>query len=352
VASQIDQFLPCRASFSEFFLTWSNFYIHGPYVALLFDRAVQEYLVFSPKLSVKNNLGVSILCCGNFKDCSTTNNSTERFTQCRLKLPIKEFAFVLANYPGLPCPQANNERGPIVKLPYISCVVALCASFSSDMAMATCADLSLVLAIDSSSSIDNTEFSVQIFGYAAAFQSRAVKSALGAAGVVDVAVVYWADGDFGNYTIPWHRVVSPKDADAFAALILASKRMLIGDTDIGNGLNAAVDMIAQENRCSIRSVVNVSGDGKESTVKKRKPYISLAFARKRAAKLGIVVNALAIENEVPDLAHYFRDNLITGPGSFVMGVEDFSTFGVAIEQKLKREIGLSLSASLGPLLSD
>ena len=239
-----------------------------------------------------------------------------------------------------------HRKGLAMKKAYVASVVVLCFSCFPDTVTATCADLSLVLAIDSSGSIDADEFILQNLGYAAAFKSRSVKRALAATGIVDVAAVYWADADFAFQIIPWYRLTSAHDADAFAALFVAIARPAIGDTDIGNGLSLAIDMIEEPNRCSFRKIVNVSGDGIESGSGKQNIYIPLFVARARAAELGIVVNGLAIENDVPELSEYYRDELISGPASFVIRIKDFSTFRVAIEQKLTREIGLALYSSL------
>jgi hypothetical protein len=227
-----------------------------------------------------------------------------------------------------------------------ACAIVLCLEASPNVAAAGCADLSLVLAIDSSGSIDAGEFAMQTIGYVAAFESAAVKRTLSSAGIVDVAVVYWADSDFAFQTLPWFRITSAEDADTFAAIILSTPRLVTGDTDIGNGLDRAIDMLGEPDQCGLRLIVNVSGDGKESHSPKRGTSIPLAIARGRAASLGIVVNGLAIENEDNGLAQYYQDKLITGPGAFVMEIEDFTTFGAAIEMKLQREIGLSLTSSL------
>ena len=64
--------------------------------------------------------------------------------------------------------------------------------------------------------------------------------------------------------------------------------------------------------------------------------------------MGVTVNALAIVNAEPGLADYYRTQLITGPGAFVMEARDFRAFGDAIVQKLEREIRPQLSASVDP----
>jgi hypothetical protein len=213
----------------------------------------------------------------------------------------------------------------------------------------TCSDLSLVLAIDSSGSIDDGEYALQIAGYAAAFSDRSVQKAIAAAGVVDLAVVFWADSDFPFQIVPWHRIGAPVDAMRFAADILATRRLAIGDTDIGAGLGAALDLLDLPRRCTTRAVINVSGDGKASISPKRKAgSISLSRARAKAADLGVVINGLAILNQEPDLESYYREQLIVGEGAFVMHAVGFDDFARAIKKKILREVEATLTASLLP----
>ena len=125
-----------------------------------------------------------------------------------------------------------------------------------------CADLSLVLAVDSSSSIDDDEFRMQVMGYAAAFVSPDVLRALRDAGTVDVAAVFWADSAAPTKVIPWIRIGGEADAGRFADGLLLERRDAFGDTELGNGLMKALDLIDEPGRCSVRAVVNVSGDGR------------------------------------------------------------------------------------------
>ena len=78
--------------------------------------------------------------------------------------------------------------------------------------------------------------------------------------------------------------------------------------------------------------------------------------RDAAVAAGITINGLAIINEHPEsvfalnhvrppegLPEYYRQNVIGGPGSFMLQVEGFDSFADAITQKLVSEI-----ASLPP----
>lgn len=217
-------------------------------------------------------------------------------------------------------------------------------------ARAGCADLSLVLAIDTSSSVDETEFQLQKQGYARALRNPAVLSAIEAAGEVEIAAVFWADADDPPEVLRFARIDGAEAASRFADRIGAVPRSTFGDTDLGSGLMRALDLIDASARCSARAVVNVSGDGRASVRASRwgdRP-VPIRVARERAERAGVVVNALAILNDEPALADYYRDQVIAGPGSFVMAVADFGDFADAIARKLDREIRPQMTASLVP----
>ena len=73
-------------------------------------------------------------------------------------------------------------------------------------------------------------------------------------------------------------------------------------------------------------------------------------ARDEALALGITINGLVILSDTPlpwnpehtnppgGLTKYYRDNVIGGPGSFVIEAKDFNSFGQAIIKKLIAEI--------------
>ncbi len=227
-----------------------------------------------------------------------------------------------------------------------SSITSVLLAFGPTAAMADCADLSLVLAVDSSSSVDKDEFRMQATGYAAAFRDPTVLRALQEAGTVDVAAVFWADAATPPVVIPWHRLTGAEDAAALADSFLSVQRGVFGDTDIGRGLMDALDLLDAPGRCSARALVNLSGDGRASNASRRAHSVSVAAARERAEAMGVTINALAILNAEPSLAEYYQNQLITGPGSFVVEAEDFSAFGAAIIRKLDREIRPQLSAAV------
>lgn len=215
-------------------------------------------------------------------------------------------------------------------------------------ASARCADVALVLAIDASGSIDDGEYHLQRQGYARAFAARRVHSALSAAGEVDVGVVLWGDGDLEPQILPLRRLRSSADAEAFSAALGSLPRLVTGNTGIGRGLGAAVDLLETPGTCALRRVINVSGDGVETVTPFPSRHESLRSARARALERGITVNALAIETDRAELPEWYRVHLIAGTDAFVMEASGFESFAAAIEEKLVREIAPPALATADP----
>ena len=81
-----------------------------------------------------------------------------------------------------------------------------------------------------------------------------------------------------------------------------------------------------------RRVIDVSGDGSNN---RGRP---VTLARDEAVAAGIGINGLPILALEPDLDRYYQDNVIGGPGAFVVRREDYETFADAILKKLITEI--------------
>lgn len=229
---------------------------------------------------------------------------------------------------------------------YVPALILLSMT-KADATENTCPDLTLVLAIDSSSSISASEFALEMDGYGEAFRNPAILRALSDAGSVDVAVVFWAGALRSTYIMPWTRIDSDADALGVATWFLTTTRAIHGDTEIGNGLGSALDLMDAHESCGRRRVVDVSGDGRGAFGSSRGPTrLTLKAATGRADSMGVTVNGLAIANEEPDLGQYYREEVITGTGSFAMEVRGFNDFAAAILEKLKREIRPRIMASI------
>lgn len=204
-------------------------------------------------------------------------------------------------------------------------------------------DLELVFAVDVSSSIDEVEALQQRQGHVAALADPDVISAIQAGGEGRVAVLYleWADADFQRIVAPWTVIETEEDARAFAGLLAAAPFVSGRRTAIGAAISSSVDLIESNDFEGTRRVIDISGDGPQNAGP------SLTEARAAADADRITVNGIPMQGgrQHPfrppvniDVARYFENHVITGPGSFVMASESHEEFVEALRRKLIIEI--------------
>jgi hypothetical protein len=195
-----------------------------------------------------------------------------------------------------------------------------------------------VLAIDASSSVDEAEWALQMDGYAAAFRDPRVQAAVrsGPNRRIAVSVLVWADATVPKWDSDWFLLSTPEDGERFATFMAGLARGAEGGTGIGAGVAAAIRKLDRNGVEAPRQVVDVSGDGRETPA--REIVVLMPMARAMARACGVTVNGLAIRNEDPGLAEWYRNNVINGPGSFVIAADGFEDFPEAILRKLIREI--------------
>lgn len=201
----------------------------------------------------------------------------------------------------------------------------------------TVVDVELVIAIDSSASIDDHEFALQMAGISAAFRDPDVIAAMasGPRGRVAVTAIFWAESGWPADAMPWQVIADADDARGFARMIERWPRRIEGGTGIGTAVFHGVRQIEENQISSARRIIDVSGDGRETTM--RDYYITAAQARTMAILRGITVNGLAMLNDEPDLDSYYRDQVVGGPGSFLMVAHRIEDFAAAMRRKLIRE---------------
>jgi hypothetical protein len=216
-------------------------------------------------------------------------------------------------------------------------------------------DLEIVLAMDGSGSISSEEFLLQVVGTAAALKDPSVQHAIlsGPTGSVAIAAVIWSDAAFPKYPTDWHLLNSPQSIETFAQRLLtfnnpanAGKRQGKGGggTGIGDGIVYALEMIRSNRFSGARKVVDVSGDGVETDPWFKKAF-TLPDARDLARAQGVTINGLAILTDNWKLDRYYRAEVISGPGAFVVKAVNFDAFAVAIRNKLLREMSPVITMS-------
>lgn len=196
-------------------------------------------------------------------------------------------------------------------------------------------DVALVLAVDSSASVDFTEFNLQLQGLALAFRDPQLAESIaqGPHGSIAVALIEWSSQDMQQIAIPWTRVAGEADAQALADRIDATPRRInTGATSISSAILFAAQMLRTAPFLAERHVIDVSGDGYNN----QGPVLSRA--RDLVVEQGVTINALGIENQVLGLTDYFRDSLIGGFGAFAIRAEDYQDYTGQIRRKLLREL--------------
>ena len=212
-------------------------------------------------------------------------------------------------------------------------------------------DVALVLVTDVSRSIDDTEFQLEKQGYAAAFANPRVIAAIKAGPAARIAVAYveFASPDQVREIVGWTVIADEASAQAFTATMAEAPRSAYGRTAIGSGIAFATRMLADPAFAEAHRLIDVAGDGTSNA------GVPITEARDAAVEAGITINGLTIINDHPvsytfahvqppgGLSNYYRENVTGGPGSFVVEVHDFATFGDAMTRKLINEIaGLPL----------
>ena len=201
--------------------------------------------------------------------------------------------------------------------------------------------LALVLAVDVSGSVDPEEYRIQMHGLAEALRDGVVSEALVQARA-QVALVQWTGTTRQVVSVPWRQITGFDAAEDLAADVdKAPREWRIYSTAIGDALQFILAEFSKVPECD-RFVIDLSGDGFSN---EGEEPLDVHPALRRAR---VTVNALAIEASETDLAEYFRENVITGEGAFVVTADGFFEYARKMRQKLRRETTIQMSVVDGP----
>ena len=233
----------------------------------------------------------------------------------------------------------------------VRCMLALVALLSLPPVVAFAADevdLLLVLASDVSRSVDHPKFLLQREGYAAAISDPHVLDAIksGPHQRIALCFVEWSGFGAQKLVIDWTVVDGPDPARKFGDQLLELPRSFADRTSISGGIEFASAQLERAPFAAARRTIDVSGDGTNNAGR------DVKLARDEAIGKGIVINGLVILSDRPvpwnaehtnppgGLEKYYQDNVVGGPGAFVLVAENFNSFGRAIIKKLIAEIAL------------
>jgi hypothetical protein len=207
-------------------------------------------------------------------------------------------------------------------------------------------DLLLVFAVDVSRSIDQPKFQLQREGYAAAIADPKVIEAITAGRNKRIAVTFieWSGVGSQKVLIDWTLIDGPDTARKFGDQLIELPRSFAERTSISGGIDFSMSALARSPYQAARRTIDVSGDGTNNSGR------NVAEARDEAVAAGVTINGLVILSDRPmpwnpehtnppgGLAEYYRNNVVGGPGAFVIVAENFNSFGQAIVKKLIAEI--------------
>lgn len=199
-------------------------------------------------------------------------------------------------------------------------------------------DVELVLAVDTSRSMDYDEVRVQREGYVAALRHKEFIDTVKAGLMGRIAISYfeWAGDVVPGSVIEWTVIETGEDALAFADRLEARAIDTQRRTSISAAIAQGATMLVSNAFHGTRQVIDVSGDGPNNFGNPVEP------ARNRAVEAGIVINGLALmlrpSGAPGGLDKYYGDCVIGGPGSFVLPVHDLNDFSTAVRRKLVLEI--------------
>jgi Protein of unknown function (DUF1194) len=225
-------------------------------------------------------------------------------------------------------------------------LIALALLPASAAVAAEPVDLLLVLSSDVSRSVDHPKFLLQREGYAAAVSNTQVLDAIksGPHGKIALCFVEWSGYGAQKVVIDWTVIDGAASARKFGDQLVELPRSFADRTSISGGIDFAAAQLERSPFEAPRRTIDVSGDGTNNAGRE------VRLARDEAVAKGMVINGLVIlsERQMPwnaehtnppgGLENYYRENVIGGPGAFVMVAEDFKSFGRAIIKKMIAEI--------------
>jgi Protein of unknown function (DUF1194) len=243
-------------------------------------------------------------------------------------------------------PNAMPKEAVMIRL--LRCVLAL-AVLSLTPTLAPAAeqvDLLLVLSSDVSRSVDHPKFLLQREGYAAAISDPQVMDAIksGPHQRIAICFVEWSGFGAQKLVIDWTIIDGPAAARKFGDQLLELPRSFADRTSISGGIEFSTAQLERAPFEGARRAIDVSGDGTNNAGR------DVKLARDETLAKGVVINGLVILSDRPvpwnaehtnppgGLEKYYQDNVIGGPGAFVLVAENFNSFGRAIVKKLIAEI--------------
>ncbi|WP_299391701.1 DUF1194 domain-containing protein [Pelagibius sp.] len=217
-------------------------------------------------------------------------------------------------------------------------------------------DFNLITAIDVSDSISRHEEWLQLTGLSRGVVHPSFVSLVreGLMQRIGFMAFTWSSDGQVRIVVPWTVIAGPEDAARVAAQLRDAPRIdrshydgnhqapqagggagtaasTGGMTDIAQAVGAATRIAAAAPYQGRRAVINILSDGVDNA------GFDPAMLRDEAIRQGATVNGVVFGGR-RDLPAYFRENVIGGPGAFLMTVQDPQDLPKALEKKFWRDL--------------
>lgn len=214
-------------------------------------------------------------------------------------------------------------------------------------------DTELLLLVDVSGSVNSSEYNLMMQGYANAFRSTNLISAIssGYHGSIAVALAFWSGANDQSIGVNWMEISNTSSANDFASAIEATTRPFNGMTAVGSALSYGSTLFGDEvggvdnGYQSLVQVIDISGDGEDNNTPPDTGdrAENVRNARDQAIANGVdMINGLPIGNAGGDLNGYYANNVIAGAAgdtdAFIQPTATFSDVENSLSLKLTREI--------------
>ncbi len=195
--------------------------------------------------------------------------------------------------------------------------------------------VAIVFAIDISRSVSPAEYIYQKNGLARALVSPEIQQVISfyPDGVM-ATVTVWSAASQQKQMVPWALLHGRASILDFSRDIADMRRPYRFDlTAIANALIHAGQMHLENPVKCDRLVIDISGDGVTSVIGQHPQSIAEGLAAN-----GVIVNALVIAGANPDPVRYYAEQVVRGPGAFMIVADGFKDFEEAMLRKLMREL--------------
>lgn len=192
-------------------------------------------------------------------------------------------------------------------------------------------DVALVMGVDVSHSIDNSEYGFQVIGMVEALDDPVIASALLDLNVA-IAVVQWSGDGQQEVSIPWVRITTRQSLRALQMRLRTLRRpWSMSNTAVGAAITRMTSLFDEVSDCN-RKVIDFSGDGiNNSGPLPNEP-------RHAAHAAGITINGLAIDRIGLSVTQYYKGHVLVGRNAFVVTARGYRDYPKALRKKLLREL--------------